>query len=83
MIKVRETLEKKLFEPRCPVEVSKFSKEKYAQVFNELEEKSDLVESALHYGIKARFNKYIEAMSDLRLVEEVVINQLEAIKSIR
>ena len=63
--------------------MSRFTKEGLAVIYEELETKTDIIDDALHYGIKARFNKYLEAMADLKTMEELVEDQLSGIRSIR
>ena len=59
------------------------SKNNLSEQIEDLETKTDLVDDALHYGIKARFHRYLEAMSDLKLVDEVVETQMASITKLR
>jgi hypothetical protein len=52
-------------------------------LFDDLEAKTDLIDDALHFGIKSRFNNYLDAMSEFKAVEDSVISQIESITVIR
>ena len=49
----------------------------------DLDTKTDIIEDALHFGIKAKFYKYLEAMSEFKDVESSVIKQIESIQQIK
>ena len=73
--------DKELFAPE--VDVARYRKGAVAAISEELETKTDLVDDALYFGIKARFNKYLDAMADLKTVEELVDDQLRGIAKLR
>lgn len=51
--------------------------------FDELETKVDLIDDALHFGIKSRFNNYLDAMSEFNSAEGSLVKQIESIQKIR
>jgi hypothetical protein len=65
------------------VDMKEVTKQSLEHHLDDLETKTDLVDDALHYGIKARFYKYLEAMSDLKLVDDLVQTQIDSIHKIK
>lgn len=65
------------------VSLAKANKATLADIFDDLETKTDLIDDALHFGIKARFNNYLDAMSEFKAVEDTVVKQIESIQMIR
>lgn len=49
----------------------------------ELEGHTDIVDEAIHSGIKARFPVYLEAMGEFKKSEEDVTQQIDHIGNIR
>lgn len=79
-----QTVEERYFKKEgFVVDVHNFNKAQVARLYDGYEMRSDQVDESLHFGIKARFNKYLDAMSDLRLVDDVVVKQLDSIALIR
>ena len=82
--RTQESLEGRFFDrEKFNVAVDSFSKVRFDEVYEDMETKSDLVDDALMYGIKARFYKYLDAMSDFNLIEDQVAKQQEAILEIK
>ena len=60
--------------------VTKASMERH---LDDLEVKTDIIDDALHFGIKSKFYKYLEAMSEFKNVESSVVKQIESIQQIK
>jgi len=83
MTRCSQSIPQKLFDPDYRFDWNNITKSNWLVIFERHFDHLDLVDTTLQFNINCKFERYIEAMSNLQDIENIISKQYKQVNELR